>query len=673
MRSIASLKTSAPDPDFGVAERYGVYDLVASSVAAPKGVSIELSGVGCTSTDCNVSFRLRLPVTVRTLAAPPGDPDGFTSPSPDRLAAGAPIDIGGVRLGDQLDITLGTPDAVGTRAAADAIASQVGGVISGGLEVLGVYEIRWTAPQDLEAKIRDLEALDGVTSVSPALHGIVGTEATPPGDWDDDTDEVIWPFTQIRAQQAWDTSTGSDVTVGIVDSGRAYADHEDLDTVEKLGSAAEELHATHVAGLACASANGLGLVGAAWGCSIVSTGLRDSSPTAVLEAATRAAQSGARVVNMSLGYYLGKFCHTAAQMTKVRTTYYTDKDKKKFRQLFQGPTGSGIVWTIAAGNQCGPGVLSPWAANADLPNVITVAATNESHELASFSNFGAGVEVAAPGGVGAAKLGLWSTGFRDCGLFNVFKCSTYYRDYGTSMAAPVVAGVAALVSSAHSGYTADTIAACITQTAGENVGWAEAQSGDPATYVPQITFLQNVHRLPIVNAERAVQCTDFDSSDAGSYVGSWNGAGWILDLSEESPGVLGAVNQRPTGYPSGCSAPAGLKLISGLTLSGSGQWNGKIAGSSNCQSFSFADVLAMRTVRIASGEVVMRLAWARDSNGTRPTIDSNGSTVSATPYWVADFARPSSRSGRAARLVVPGGDDQLGAASPSTLPAPGAG
>ena len=543
MRSIASLKTSAPDPDFGVAERYGVYDLVASSVAAPKGVSIELSGVGCTSTDCNVSFRLRLPVTVRTLAAPPGDPDGFTSPSPDRLAAGAPIDIGGVRLGDQLDITLGTPDAVGTRAAADAIASQVGGVISGGLEVLGVYEIRWTAPQDLEAKIRDLEALDGVTSVSPALHGIVGTEATPPGDWDDDTDEVIWPFTQIRAQQAWDTSTGSDVTVGIVDSGRAYADHEDLDTVEKLGSAAEELHATHVAGLACASANGLGLVGAAWGCSIVSTGLRDSSPTAVLEAATRAAQSGARVVNMSLGYYLGKFCHTAAQMTKVRTTYYTDKDKKRssanssrVRRRRHRLDDTRLATSVAPAFCVHPGRQT-----ADL---------SEHPHHSSRNNEGA--EVRDLFQLRSRSRGRRS-GWRRCGEAGPVEHRVprlrSVRRVQVQHLLPRRWHVDGRAGRGRRGRPRELGAQRLYRRHDRRVHHADRRrerrlgegpsAATPATYVPQITFLRE--RGPPAHRERGAGHASAPTStrdNAGSCDGGWNGAGW-------SPRSVGGVARCP--------------------------------------------------------------------------------------------------------------------------------
>ena len=105
-----------------------------------------------------------------------------------------------------------------------------------------------------------------------------------------------------------------------------------------------------------------------------------------------------------------------------------------------------------------------------LPNVITVAASNSNDTLASFSNFGPGVEVAAPGGVGVGisggEGGIWSTLLKRCGPFGLLRCSDYGQKLGTSMAAPMVAGLAGLACSANPSMSAADVGSCIVSTAG---------------------------------------------------------------------------------------------------------------------------------------------------------------------------------------------------------------
>ena len=76
----------------------------------------------------------------------------------------------------------------------------------------------------------------------------------------------------MRATEAWAKTTGSNVTVGIIDEGDVLSNHEDLNVTEIIGSYEPKFHATHVAGLACAKANAVGMVGLAQGCPIVSVG-----------------------------------------------------------------------------------------------------------------------------------------------------------------------------------------------------------------------------------------------------------------------------------------------------------------------------------------------------------------------------------------------------------------
>ena len=69
-----------------------------------------------------------------------------------------------------------------------------------------------------------------------------------------------------------------------------------------------------------------------------------------------------------------------------------------FQQVLEG-AGGNIVWTFSAGNNCAPNVSSPMSRFSMLPNVINVAATNSDGSLATFSDYGPRVPVAAPGGV----------------------------------------------------------------------------------------------------------------------------------------------------------------------------------------------------------------------------------------------------------------------------------
>ncbi len=648
---ITALEPPTPAvPGVKVVAGEGTVTVSTTAAASPGNHVIVLAGEGCTASACVTPIAIELTVDIRGLAAPAGPLEEFTSPSPERLSAGTHLPGGATELSDELYVTLGTPDEVGTRAEAEADASVVGGVVSGGLEDLGVYEIRWTGPQNLKERTEELEARGAI--VSPALPGATSTDRVPPGDWNDDGEQEIWPFTQIHAQEAWDMSLGTNVPVGIIDESLVYPKHEDLDVTEEIGGGPIGEHATDVAGLACAEANGIGVVGAAWGCPIVSSGITDGSPMAVLAAATGVALSGVEVANMSLGYRNGYYCHTQSEQQGLISKYAAFD--VGFRHLFQGPIGRNIVWTISANNNCAEGVTSPWGQNSDLPNVITVAATNDGGELASFSDFGPGVEVAAPGGVSAGEVGLWSTFYQtNCGLFGKSLCSSYSTESGTSMSAPLVAGVAALVRDAHPDLGAAEAATCITESAGEETGWVEKRSSHPTTYTPKVNFTA-ADRIPIVNAAAAVACNSFDSEKAGSYVGSWSGSGWILNIFQDDEGALSGVNQGETHFINGCVSGPGLLVMTDITSTGSGQWDGLIASvDSSCTSYSYISSMGLRAIRLESGEVALELAWPQEVGGPLPEIATDGTVESAGPYFSIWLYRPGAEvaTRRAAHLT----------------------
>ena len=457
-------------------------------------------------------------VTVTGIEAPADVPvTELVAPSPDRVAQATPLDVmDATELVNEVTVVLGTDDTPGTRAQADAAAAAAGAVVAGGMEDIGIYQLRWATGQDIDARIAELGAMAGVAGVDRALM-VTDTDASatyPPGDWDGDGTEVTWPFTQMHTPEAWSLTTGADVPVGIVDGGLVDPHHPDLNVWATTSTAGEWVggHATHVAGLACARANGQGIVGAAWGCPIITdallsnTGLTNVGQhyavalSSAVPAARRVIEAGAMIVNMSLGFRLrgtltvGCADQVAADWLDGYLHTRVGGVTSSFRRLAT-TVGKDVVFTLAAGNDCIPGVGSPFAFAADLDNVITVSAVNSDGRLASFSNWGG--EVAAGGGVAVpAQTGVRST----------LPGSTYGEDYGTSMAAPLVAGVAALIRSYHPTMTADQVGRCIVDTAGTSTGTADTVSSYPTDTVPRIAGFPG--GLPIVDADAAVLCDD---------------------------------------------------------------------------------------------------------------------------------------------------------------------
>src|SRR4029077_16177348 len=113
----------------------------------------------------------------------------LTQPSPDRVAAAVDHE-----LGDELVITVGSPEAPGTREQAEAAAAAVGGVIAGGLEESGIYQVRWASPQDLAAKTTALEAQLAVTSVGPSSVGLYSATSAFPVASAYDLSKWTWPY-----------------------------------------------------------------------------------------------------------------------------------------------------------------------------------------------------------------------------------------------------------------------------------------------------------------------------------------------------------------------------------------------------------------------------------------------------------------------------------------------
>ncbi len=268
----------------------------------------------------------------------------------------------------------------------------------------------------------------------------------------------------INVRPAWDKATGTGVVVAVIDTG--ITNHPDLNAnilpgydfisdaamardgggrdnnpndegdwyaANECGSGIpasnSSWHGTHVAGtIAAVTNNSTGVAGTAFNAKVVPVrvlgkcgGYTSDIADAIVWASggtvsgVPANANPAEVINMSLGG--GGTCSTT------------------YQNAINGAVSRGTTVVVAAGNS-NTNVSSSVPANC--ANVIAVAATTSAGARASFSNYGAGIDISAPGQAILSTLNSGTT---------VPGTASYASYNGTSMAAPHVAGVVALVQS----------------------------------------------------------------------------------------------------------------------------------------------------------------------------------------------------------------------------------
>ncbi|MBV6804788.1 S8 family peptidase [Xanthomonas euvesicatoria] len=372
-----------------------------------------------------------------------------------------------------------------------------------------------------------------------------------------------WAFGTTNAglniRPAWDKATGANVVVAVIDTG--IVSHPDLDanilpgydfisdaTAARDGNGRDNnpadegdwnstsgcatsnssWHGTHVAGtVAAVTNNTTGVAGTAFNAKVVPVrvlgrcgGSLSDIADAIIWASggtvsgVPANPNAAEVINMSLGG--GGTCSSTMQ------------------SAINGAVSRGTTVVVAAGNSAA-NVSGSLPANC--ANVIAVAATTSAGAKASYSNYGSGIDVSAPGSgiLSALNSGTTTPGNASYASYN-----------GTSMAAPHVAGVVALV-----------------------------QSVAPTTLTPAAveTLLKNTARaLPgacsggcgagIVDADAAVT-----AAIAGSSGGGGGGTGNTLTNGTPVTG-LGAATGAELNYT--ITVPAGSGTLTVTTSGGSG-------------------------------------------------------------------------------------------------------
>jgi subtilisin family serine protease len=270
----------------------------------------------------------------------------------------------------------------------------------------------------------------------------------------------------IDAPEAWDTSYGdSNVVVAIPDSGIQIS-HPDLadrivspwDAIDNDNDPspvyASETHGTSAAGLICASNNNeIGVTGVAPWCSLMPIRLILNSyalPSDEAEAFLYASDNGADIITNSWGPFDNAGYGPLFDVTRTAIDYAT-----RF-----GRGGKGCIILFASGN-----------GNEDIETdgytsyekVLAVGATTNKAKRAGYSDYGAGLDVCAPGGDSSTGGGLWTT---DMTGSDGYGTGDYLGTFcGTSGAAPIAAGVCALILSSNPDLTRQGVTAILEDSA----------------------------------------------------------------------------------------------------------------------------------------------------------------------------------------------------------------
>ena len=295
----------------------------------------------------------------------------------------------------------------------------------------GVVSVEIDVPRKLEGTPADATPTEG-TAAEAATAAVAS----------DPYRREQWAMDAVRAEHVWPRSTGEGVVIAVLDTG-VDAHHPDLQGRVSPGAAFPRdgrpgtspvnAHGTHVAGIAVATAdNGTGIAGVAPKATVLPVRVFDEAGRAevasLVDGIVYATDQGADVINMS---------------------YTTDESSDAERIALQYARGKGVTLVAAAGNfgQSMPPDAPIYPAAYD--GVIGVSNEGPDGRTNPITNKGTFVDVSAPG----------------TDILSTVPGTGYDRMTGTSMATPVVSGVAALLLSAEPRLTPDQVEQALTSTA----------------------------------------------------------------------------------------------------------------------------------------------------------------------------------------------------------------
>jgi serine protease len=425
-----------------------------------------------------------------------------------------------------------------TAARSSAVAARAGGARVGpGAPQIGLVVVRPRRGESAGALAARLRRDPSVRSARPeqrlAPRLVPNDPALSTADPQAGGIPMQWPIAREGLPHAWDVARGQGGLVAVVDTG-VEASHPDL--AGKIARAVDQGggppgqdasgHGTHVASLACAgTGNGVGVAGTGFGCRLI-VERTDFSDSSIARSIIDATDHGADVINLSLGDD-GSHGTSPAMRSAVDYAF-----------------ADGVVLVAAAANQAvqeqgqPADLLQPTGTGADLSSGkgLSVTAATYAGARASFAGRGSQISLAAYGSFGAGGprglVGAFPSGSTElerggsgsppehpCGCRTSIGGDTRYAYLqGTSMSAPQVAGIAALIRRLNPDLGVSDVLALLKQTARGSawepeLGWGVVDAG------AAVDAARRLDRTPPTSHLRAPR-----RSGSGSFRLSWSGA-----------------------------------------------------------------------------------------------------------------------------------------------------
>lgn len=347
-----------------------------------------------------------------------------------------------------------------------------------------------------------------------------------------------WWLNAIQANEAWDYNNRfNNIKIGIVDDGFDTG-HEDLeilfanDTNKAINN--KDDHGTHVSGIIGATAdNGKGIAGLVWNSELICydwelTELQKFgwqnwlAESTIIDGLRETVKSGAKVINFSCGYDNSIFISNNDKISNTTLSEISKKFSKSIVCLLMNDYDFLIVQSSGNGasDNIGMNSLNNGAFSSityencytnskvtadDVLNRIIIVANAEQisngYQITIDSNGGEYVDIAAPG------QNIYST------ITGGFTGSYGYMS-GTSMAAPMVTGVASLVWSVNENFTGPEVKEIVCNNYSE---WVASNPNSPNAKSDKINIKdgKEIYGYPMVNAklavEEAIRRTDNDT------------------------------------------------------------------------------------------------------------------------------------------------------------------